>query len=255
MEQELQRPTDRSHSPTPVTWRLNSQSSLGLTTDRVLVASLDAYRLIYSTNISKLIPTARAQKGREGIMRHMKLNLGSFDVRLEGFMSVDIDPTVNPDFCADLNFTWPWVDSSIEEVVAVDVFEHLVDKRHTMNELWRILIPGGTARVVVPHATLGDGGHCDPTHVSYWTQSDFEYYTPFDGFGRAVGERSRFRNSSYYGINADFRIMNLDGNGHIPLKRYDRRYGGFVVSIEVVLQKLVLRPAAPETTDPRAQQL
>ena len=170
----------------------------------------------------------------------MKLNLGSFDHRLDGFKSVDIDAAANPDFIADLNNTWPWPDNSIEEVYAIDVLEHLVNKRHTMNELWRILIPGGIARIVVPHATLGDGGHCDPTHVSYWTQSDFEYYTPFDFFGREVGERQRFRNSSYYAINADFKILNLNESGHIPMTRHDRRYGGYTVAINVVLMKLVI---------------
>lgn len=108
-----------------------------------------------------------------------------------------------------------------------------------MNELWRVLVPGGLAKVIVPHATLGDGGHCDPTHVSYWTQSDFEYYTPFDGKGREVAERQRFRGSSYYRINADFQVLNLNENGHIPITRHARRYGGYTVAIHVVLKKLV----------------
>lgn len=170
----------------------------------------------------------------------MKLNLGAADTSLEGFKTVDIDAIYNPDFVADLSKPWPWADNSVEEVYAKDVFEHLKDKRHTMNELWRILTPGGIATIMVPHATLGDGGHCDPTHCSYWTTSDFEYYTPYDGKGLEVGERQRFRKSSYYGINADFKIINLNENGHIPMKKYDRRYGGVVVEITVVLQKILV---------------
>lgn len=171
----------------------------------------------------------------------MKLNLGSADLQIPGFKTVDIDPIYKPDFVADLSKAWPWADNSVDEVYAKDVFEHLPDKRKTMNELWRVLKIGGVATIIVPHATLGDGGHCDPTHCAYWTTSDFEYYTPFDGAGTEVAERQRFRNSSYYGIQADFKILNLNSNGHIPMVQYPRRYGGFVVEITAVLQKIIVQ--------------
>lgn len=157
----------------------------------------------------------------------MKLNLGALDRRFPGFLSVDICPPA--DFVADLTKTWPWPDCSVAEVLAYDVFEHLPDKRHTMNELWRVLRPGGKATLQIPHATMGDGGHCDPTHQSYWTTSDFEYYTP----GRF--ERERFRNSPYYGIKADFHVVNLV-QGKIPIAKYPRFYGGYVYEMLIVLE-------------------
>lgn len=152
----------------------------------------------------------------------LKLNLGSCDTRIPGFLNVDVVPPA--DVIADLTKPWPWPDSSVDEIRAFDVFEHLPDKRQTMNELWRVLRPGGIARLQIPHATDGDGGHCDPTHVSYWTTSDFEYY--------AVGipERERFRHSSYYGIKADFRVIS------VQQQRYERRFGGYVVEMQVVLE-------------------
>jgi hypothetical protein len=152
----------------------------------------------------------------------LKLNLGACDRRIPGFLSVDVVPPA--DVIADLTKAWPWADSSVDEVRAFDVFEHLPDKRHTMNELWRVLRPGGVARLQIPHATDGDGGHCDPTHVSYWTTSDFEYY--------AIGipERERFRNSSYYGVKADFKVLS------VQLQRYERRFGGYVVEMQVDLE-------------------
>src|SRR5688500_5839666 len=122
----------------------------------------------------------------------MRLNLGSCDRHLPGFVSVDVWPGPGVDVVADLAQPWPWSDSSVDEVAAFDVFEHLPNKRQTMNELWRILKAGATAHIQVPHATDGDGGHCDPTHVSYWTTSDFEYYSP------GIAERERFRSSPYY---------------------------------------------------------
>jgi len=126
----------------------------------------------------------------------MKLNLGACDRRFEGFLSVDIVPPA--DIVADLSKPWPWPDSSIDEVKAYDIFEHLPDKRHTMNELWRVLKPGAAAEIEMPTAAKGAGAFCDPTHVSYWTASDFEYYE------KGNFARERFR--GYYGINADFRI-------------------------------------------------
>ncbi len=156
----------------------------------------------------------------------MRLNLGAADRRVEGFISVDITPPA--DELVDLAGPWPWPDSSIDGVLAYSIFEHLPDKLHTMNELWRVMKPGTIARLQLPLASDGDGGHCDPTHKSYWTRSDFEYYEP--GFP----ERERFRGS--YGIMADFKLLNLDPRGHIPTKRYERRRGGYVIEIEPVLE-------------------
>jgi SAM-dependent methyltransferase len=152
----------------------------------------------------------------------LKLNLGACDRAFPGFLSVDIVPPA--DVIADLTKPWPWVDSSVDEVRAYDVFEHLPDKRHTMNELWRVLRPGGIAKLQIPHATDGDGGHCDPTHVSYWTTSDFEYYA------KGIPERERFRYSSYYGVKADFRVVS------VTQQRYERRFGGYVIEIQAVLE-------------------
>jgi len=127
----------------------------------------------------------------------MKLNLGANDRTFPGFLSVDIVPPA--DQIADLTQTWPWPDSSVEEIIAFDVFEHLPDKRHTMNELWRVLQPGGIATIEVPTIS-GVGACCDPTHVSLWSAGDFEYYE------KGNFARERFRNSAYYGVKADFRI-------------------------------------------------
>lgn len=154
----------------------------------------------------------------------MRLNLGANDRTIEGFRSVDIVPPA--DFVTDLSQPWPWLDSSIEEVVAYDVFEHLPDKRHTLNELWRVLMPGGIARIQVPDSSEGDGADCDITHVSRWNRSSFEYVE--------VGafERERFRSSPYYGVKADFRVVSMDRT------RHERRRGGYVMEIQVVLEAL-----------------
>lgn len=151
----------------------------------------------------------------------MKLNLGSSDRHFPGFLSVDIAPPA--DWVCDLTKIWPWPDSSVDEVVAFDIFEHMPDKRHSMNELWRVLKPGGRATIEVP-TIRGVGAVCDPTHCSYWSAGDFEYYE------KGNYARERFRGSAYYGINADFRIVSAVQSD------YDNKFGEKVWKVKVVLE-------------------
>ena len=59
---------------------------------------------------------------------------------------------------------WPWEDGQFDAVYAFAVFEHLVpDLLTTLNEVWRILKPGGKLSVKLPmwdHAN----SYSDPTH-------------------------------------------------------------------------------------------
>ena len=77
---------------------------------------------------------------------------------------------------ANLNEKWPFADGSVLAFRCHDIIEHLADKQHTMRELHRCLKPGGWALISVP-STDGRGAFCDPTHVSYWNESSFWYYT------------------------------------------------------------------------------
>ena len=125
----------------------------------------------------------------------MRLNLGCCDHHMAGYVNVDrCEPA---DVICDLSKpNWPWSDSSVLEIVAHDIIEHLPDKILTMNEAWRVLIPGGLFRILVP-TTDGRGAFQDPTHVSYWNRNSFWYYEAGDPhrerFGRHYGVEARFR--------------------------------------------------------------
>lgn len=153
----------------------------------------------------------------------LRLNLGACDRIFPGFSSVDIVPPA--DELADLRQAWPWSDSSIEEVLAFDVFEHLPDKRHTMNELWRVLKPGGRATIEVP-TLRGVGACCDPTHESFWSAGDFEYYE------KGNFARERFRGSSYYGVKADFKILSMSPS------MYQNKFGEEVWKVKAVIEAM-----------------
>lgn len=153
----------------------------------------------------------------------LKLNLGANDDRKPGFLSVDIcEPA---DVVTDLRLPWPWEDSTVDEIYAHDVFEHLSQEvgciafwgeelRRTrvspkiwcMNEAFRVLKPGGILDLAVPCAMLSDGrmnpgAFADPTHVSYWTLDDRYYYG--EEWNNPQGERGRL--GPAYGIKALFR--------------------------------------------------
>ena len=103
----------------------------------------------------------------------MKLNLGCSDRHFEGFVNVDL--CAPADIIADLNHRWPWDNSSIDEIRAWDVVEHLNSSIFTMNEAWRVLKPGGLFDIVVP-TTDGRGAWQDPGHVSFWNRNSFFYF-------------------------------------------------------------------------------
>lgn len=102
-----------------------------------------------------------------------KLDLGGRFGRSEAYQSVDLQ---DADVVANLNGRWPFADNSVGVVRAFDVFEHLKDPLYTMKELYRVLVPGGYAFIQVP-STDGRGAFQDPTHVSYWNENSFLYYT------------------------------------------------------------------------------
>lgn len=129
----------------------------------------------------------------------LRLNLGACDRPFPGFLSVDIVPPA--DVIADLALRWPWEDSTIDEVRAHDVFEHLPSRIHTMNELGRVLKPGARATVEVPSASKGAGFAQDPTHITPWCMNSFQYFQA-ESF-------AHIRFARPYGITAAFKVISL----------------------------------------------
>jgi len=91
-----------------------------------------------------------------------------------GYQTVDVRQ--GADYQADLNADWPLEDNGVGVLRASHVVEHLRDPIHTMNEAYRVLAPGGFFLIDVP-STDGRGAFQDPTHVSFWNENSFWYYT------------------------------------------------------------------------------
>lgn len=147
----------------------------------------------------------------------MRLNLGASDRHIVGFLCIDIAPSPCPDCDASLAFDgwsdtfaprtvdlsqpWPWSESSIEEILALDVVEHLPNRIHTMNELHRVLVPGGRVTIETPNANYGCGFIQDPTHCAPFCLSTFKYFEK--------GAFAHTRLAKSYGITAAFRVLSL----------------------------------------------
>lgn len=98
----------------------------------------------------------------------MKLNLGCGYNKIEGWLNVDSDPECNPDKCFDLTKPdWPIETSTITEVVAEHILEHLEGTEGYLTfwkELYRVCAHDATIQIEVPHWEH-DTFHHDPTHV------------------------------------------------------------------------------------------
>ena len=78
-------------------------------------------------------------------------------------MNVDIHGDC---FRWDLNVRpWPWADSSVSEVLAHHVLEHLPDTVGVMKEIYRVCSNGAIIKLAVPHPRSDDYLN-DPTHCS-----------------------------------------------------------------------------------------
>jgi SAM-dependent methyltransferase len=99
----------------------------------------------------------------------------------------------------------PWPDHQFTSVSAFDFFEHVPrvlaspDGRSTwfpfirlMNEVWRVLAPGGRLYALTP-AYPRPEAFGDPTHVNIITEQTHTYFCGADTLGRMYGFDGEFR--------------------------------------------------------------
>jgi SAM-dependent methyltransferase len=84
-------------------------------------------------------------------------------------------PTVDKVHDLDV-FPYPFADGSFDEIHAYMVLEHVGDFLRTMEEIHRILKPGGKLHASVPYY-LSTGAYSDPTHKTFFTEETFDFFT------------------------------------------------------------------------------
>lgn len=107
----------------------------------------------------------------------LKLDFGCGPNKREGFHGVDATDFAGVDTVCDLTKTpWHWADNSVSEAHASHFVEHLTAWQRVAfwNELYRVLVPNGTAQIIVPH-WASCRAYGDPTHQ--WPPvSEFAFY-------------------------------------------------------------------------------
>ena len=128
----------------------------------------------------------------------LKLDLGGGINGMNGYITVD--QRSNADVVCDLNQGIPFPDNSVGVINASHIIEHLKDPIKTMREIHRVLAHGGWVFIEVP-STDGRGAFQDPTHVSYWNENSFLYYTN-SYFANFIGNKDirfqEFRRQTWY---------------------------------------------------------
>lgn len=104
------------------------------------------------------------------------------------------------DVVHDMNlFPYPFRDNSIEEVLLINILEHLPNTIRIIEVIWRICKNGAMVKITVPYYN-SRGAYRDPTHVTFFKEQTFDYFTE-DG----VTEISAY---NYYS-RARFKIISI----------------------------------------------
>lgn len=105
----------------------------------------------------------------------LKLDLACGQSPREGFLGVDRLAMPGVDQVVDLEaYPWPWASGSVAEVHCSHYIEHVTDFCAFMDELYRVLLPGGTAQIVAPYYTSMRAWQ-DPTHKRAISEASFLY--------------------------------------------------------------------------------
>jgi hypothetical protein len=111
------------------------------------------------------------------------LDIGCGGNKQEGHVGMDIRPLPGVDIVWDFeDIPWPLSDESVLRAIASHVVEHINPHKfgfvRWMDEVWRVMKPGGQLMIAVPHGSsqgyLQDPTHCNPCNEQTWTYFDPE---------------------------------------------------------------------------------
>lgn len=109
-----------------------------------------------------------------------KLNLGCGTDIKPDYVNLDGVPLEGVDIVHNLEiFPYPFEDDTFEEIIAINVLEHLPDTIKVMEELWRISRNGAKVVIRIPYWNSIDFV-TDPTHKKLFNEYTFEFFDPLN---------------------------------------------------------------------------
>jgi SAM-dependent methyltransferase len=123
-----------------------------------------------------------------------KLHLGCGTIILPDHVNVDSAALPGVDIVHDLTiFPWPFEDQQFDEVILVDILEHLPSIIKTLEEIYRITKPNGKVLIRVPYYNSTDAS-ADPTHIHVFNECSFDYFDP----GKAMGQAREYYSTAKF---------------------------------------------------------
>ena len=139
----------------------------------------------YKTKQESSEHVAQLLKEHSGI----RLDVGCGAAKQDGFVGLDIRPLDGVDIIWDINqHPWPLPDESVLVAVTSHLVEHIPPVALTangtrfpfmefMDEVWRVLKPGGEFAIACPHGS-SQGFIQDPSHVNAINETTWAYFAP-----------------------------------------------------------------------------
>lgn len=152
----------------------------------------------------------------------MKLNLGSGEVRIDGFLNCDYDSLTKPDYVFDMERDrFPFEDNSVDVIVASHVLEHLGEGYfHCLQEMYRVCRHGAVIHVNVPYHR-NDQFFDDPTHRRAVTVEGLRLFSR--KYNQACREQGAYASKLAERYNVDFEIVQFD---YKPMNEYREAFEG-----------------------------
>lgn len=171
------------------------------------------------------------------LLHPFRLDVACGQNKTPGFFGIDIAKEKDVDVVWDLErFPWPFPDNSVDELVCNHYIEHTKDLIAFMQELHRILVPGGQALIRAPYYNSMRAWQ-DPTHTRAISEATFLYYNQ---------DWLKANKLDHYGITADFDYnFGYDFTPDWAMRSEEskafavRHYTNVISDIQVVLTKKV----------------
>ena len=140
--------------------------------------------------VSKRYIDPKIQRILDDNQMGIRLDLACGGKKQPGFVGIDYRKEEGVDIIHDLEkFPWPLPNECATLAMASHIVEHINPHGGVfiafINEVWRVLKPGGEFLIAAPYAT-SQGMFRDPTHCNFINEETWCYFDPLDKWYKSL---------------------------------------------------------------------